>query len=221
MKIHDVRQGSSEWFQARAGVVTASEMDALISPTGKVRTGDGVRTYLHRKLAERVLNGPILTGAGFAADQGSMLEGEAIPLLRFEHEWPIERVGFITSDDGRIGCSPDGLIGDDCGCEIKCPELPTAIEYLLANEVPPKYYAQVQGSLLVTDRPRWRFVSYNRQLPLLVVEVERDEAFIGSLRLAIAAFLAEYDEAWARIGKLKGRELPNGPAQERRATDSQ
>lgn len=203
MKIVDVRQGSSEWFVARAGVPSASEFDALISPLGKIRTGLGVQSYLNRKLAESLLHGPILTGAGFAADQGSMLEAEAIPRLRFELEWPIDRVGFVTTDDGRVGCSPDGLIGDDCGLEVKCPELPTAIEYLLGGVVPPDYVAQVQGAMLVTGRPRWRFVSYNRQLPLFIVEVERDPQFQQNLWIALNDFLTKLDAGLTKIHALK------------------
>lgn len=203
MKVVDCKQGTSEWLQARAGIPTASEFDNLITPTGEIRKGQTPQTYLMRKLAEGLMNGPLLTGGGFAMDQGNLLEGEAIPLLRFELEWKIDRVGFVTTDDGRVGASPDGLIGDDSGCEIKCPELPTAIKYFLARTVPPEYVAQVQGSMYVTGRPSWRFVSYNRQLPIMVVHVQRDPIFHAQLKAALDAFISAYDSGLQKIRAAK------------------
>jgi hypothetical protein len=57
VKIVDVVQGSADWLQVRAGIPTCSEFDALISPLGKIRTGEGPQTYLARKLAEKWIGG--------------------------------------------------------------------------------------------------------------------------------------------------------------------
>jgi Na+/alanine symporter len=59
MKIHEAGQGSVEWMQARSGIPTASEFDALVTPKWKVKTGDGPKTYLAKKLAEWWLGGPL------------------------------------------------------------------------------------------------------------------------------------------------------------------
>jgi hypothetical protein len=111
----------------------------------------------------------------------------------------VQTPGFITSDDGRIGCSPDGTIGDDCGLEIKSPQPPAHLKYLIAGVVPPQYLPQVHFSMLVTGFPRWVFVSYSRQFPPLVVEVKRDEAIQTALRDALAKFFDGFDAIHAKV----------------------
>jgi len=103
MKIVECQQQSVEWIEARCGIPTASEFDCLISPDGKPREGETPKTFLCRKLAE-AWNGPLPGFGSFATEQGQILEGEAIPWAEFEFGWKIERVGLVTTDDGRIGC---------------------------------------------------------------------------------------------------------------------
>ena len=65
MKIHrNISQGSLEWNCLRAGKVTASELDRLVTPLGKVKTGDGPRSYLCEKVAE-AWKGTTLPSAAF------------------------------------------------------------------------------------------------------------------------------------------------------------
>jgi hypothetical protein len=206
MQILDLKQGSPEWWQARAGIPTASEFGSLITPLGKARTGQGVETYLHRKLAERWLQGP-LPGAyyGGATEQGTLREPEALRWYALTRKRPIKPAGFVLSDDGRIGCSPDGLFADGTGIESKCPDIHTHIGYLLAGGLPAEYVAQVQGAMLVTGAPRWTFLSYSRGLPPLDLVVERDEEFLAALAGALAEFGRRLDEGHARLVALAGR----------------
>jgi len=202
MKIIDCNQGDTSWLVARCGVVTASEVDALITPEDKLRTGEGVRTYLYEKLTERVLG---LTGSvppTFSMDNGTAMEKEAIPWLEFTYNWEIERVGFCKSDDGKIGCSPDGLIGEDGGVELKCPKQTTHMRYLVEGVVPKQYRAQINMSLLVTGRKWWNFVSYSRYLPPLIVRVERNEVALSALKGALESFITELDQRTAEIKKM-------------------
>lgn len=209
VKVHDVEQGSVDWLLARAGVVTASEADALVSPTGKVRDGSGVATYLHRKLTERWTGGPLPSLQGvFDVEQGEILELKAKPAFTIHTGIETSNVGFITSDDGRIGCSPDALVGTDSGCEIKCPTMPVAIGYLLSGKLPPDYICQVQFSLFVTGFKKWHFFSYSRQLPPLHLVVERDEHFQAALAVAITDFTAALDSAMKRLIEMNGGEPP-------------
>jgi hypothetical protein len=207
MKIFtDIQQGTPEWHRIRRGVVTASEVDALITPEWKPRTGQGVDTYLCQKLAERLAaeeneDDDIRCAPSWAADQGHILEDSAIPWFEFETGLAVQRVGFCLSDDGRIGCSPDGLIGDDSGIEAKCPQATQHVRYMRDGGVPKQYLAQVHFSMLVTGRASWWFISYNRDLPKLKVRVERDDKIQAKLQSAVDAFLAEFDREFS---KLKG-----------------
>lgn len=209
MKKHDIAQGSVDWLIARAGVVTASEVDALVSPTGKIRTGDGVKTYLHRKLTERWTGGPLPVLQGiFDVQQGEILEQRARPAFTIHTGIEVETVGFITSDDGRIGCSPDALIGNQSGCEIKCPTMPVQIGYLLGGQLPSDYIAQVQFSMYVTGCKTWHFFSYNRRLPPFHLLIERDEKYQDALHDALGEFLEALDDGMARLTKINGGPPP-------------
>lgn len=203
MKIIDCKQGSGEWLQARAGVFTASEFDNLITPTWKKRTGQTPETYMLRKLAERCMGFPLDQPGSWAMDQGSILETEAIPWLEFTHNLKVQRVGFVQSDCGRMGCSPDGLIGDDGGVEIKCPQPVNHLRYLLAGTVPDDYLAQVHGSLYVTGRKWWLFVSYSRQFPPVMIRVERDENIIAKIDEVLTGTLDEFAAKLEKVRALK------------------
>lgn len=202
MITHNVKQGTEEWLKLRAGRPTASEFDNLVTPEMKPRTGQTPETYLLKKLAERSMGAPLLSYTSGAMEQGSLREDEAVAWFEFAHMMQVNRVGFCTTDDGRIGCSPDGLIGEDGGLEIKCPEPHTHLRYLLAGTVPKEYMSQVQGNMLVTGRKWWIFVSYNRAFPALVVKIERNEEAQVVLATALAKFIGSLDEAYAKLQAL-------------------
>lgn len=189
----------------RAGKVTASEMDALISPLGKVREGDGVQTYLTQKLVERWIGGPLPALQGiFDLEQGKILEERARPAFTIHTGIEVSTAAFIESDDGLCGCSPDAMAGDECGVEIKCPTMPIHVNYLLAGKLPKQYVAQVQGSMFVTGFPRWHFFSYNRQFPPLHLVIDRDEEFQEALAEAVEDFTTRMDASMKRLEALNG-----------------
>jgi hypothetical protein len=207
----DCKQGSTEWFLARCGLPTASEFHNLITPEGKARTGEMPRTYLLKKVAERVMGYPAQSFGGGEMEQGSLLESEAVPFYEFTFGEQIQRVGFCTTDDGRIGCSPDGLLGTDGGIEIKCPQPHTHVGYLIAGVVPKEYVAQVQGSLFVTGRAWWTFLSYSRFFPPLIVRVEPDPAFQAALGAALKTFLTDFDRAEEAVRVIIAKNQPTTP----------
>ena len=201
MKIHDVQQGSPEWMKLRAGIPTASEFDALVSPEWKIREGEGVKTYLAKKVAEKWLGGPLPDLATFHdMEQGQIMEESAIPWYALTYGVDVKRVGFITDNAGTCGCSPDGMVQDGLiGLEIKCPAAHTQAGYLLANELPKQYRAQVHGSMYVTGAPFWTFVSYRRKFPALVLTVERDEKAIRAIHEAVQGFNDQLEKAFKTL----------------------
>lgn len=205
MKIHNVQQRSEEWLLLRLGIPTASEFDRLVSPTWKVRSGDGVETYLATKLAEKWLGHPLQTFHGGAMEQGAILEDEAVPWYEFANDVKVDRVGFITDEGQRYGCSPDGMV-DGIGLEVKCPQTNTHIGYLLAGELPTEYRAQVQGSMYVTGLSEWRFLSYCRGLPPLVLTIKRDEEAIKAIAESLYNFCKRFDAGWTRLIAMNGGE---------------
>lgn len=205
MKFHtDIEQNSVDWAVLRSGKVTASEMDAIISPLGKAREGEGVTTYLAQKLCEKWTGGPLAQLNVFDVEQGRILEERARPAFEFHTGLEVSRVAFVETDCGRAGCSPDGMIGRESGVEIKCPRLDTHCRYLMQGALPKEYAAQVQGSMFVTGTKEWHFFSYNRALPPLHIVVKRDEKFHTALSSALESFLNQFDAYWARLIELNG-----------------
>lgn len=205
MIVHnEFEQGSVEWMEARAGIPTASEFDQLVTPKFARRTGQMPHSYLARKLAEFWLGGPLLGHSSFSTEQGQILEREAKACFVFESGIEVQNVGFITTDDGRVGCSPDGLIGEEGGLEFKCPEPQTHCKYLLAGVVPEDYIVQVHGALYVTGRKWWKFVSYRRHFPTLTITVERDESIMEALDESLKLFLGMFDRSLEYFEQLNG-----------------
>ena len=199
MKILDLKQHSPEWDRERLGRVTASEADALLTPEFKARTGAGVETYLFKKVSEKFLGYSPPTGGTFAMDQGNIVETIARPWYAFTYDVDVKAVGFCVSDDGRVGCSPDGMLSDGSGLEIKSPQGAQALKYFINGEVPPEYRVQVAFSLYVTGALYWTFVSYHRQLPPLVVRVDRDEKQMATIQAALGPFFEKFDAIYAKL----------------------
>ena len=207
MIIVDVAPGSVDWHMARAGIPTASEFHNLVTPKFEIRKGEMPKSYLARKLAEKWLGGPLASFASFDMEQGQILEQEAIPWYELEYSATVERPGFITTDDGLCGCSPDGWLVSGvgpCGLEIKCPQPETHVKYLLNGTVPDDYLAQVHGGMSVTGASAWQFVSYRRKFPSLVLRVERNDRIQGVLQLALAEFNALLSDAYNRLCEMNG-----------------
>lgn len=202
MKAWNCKQGSTEWLQLRCGRPTASGFDNLVSPEWEIRRGDRPTTYMLKKVAERVMGYPEQLFGGGVMEQGSLLESEAIPMYEGVFGVTVDRVGFCTTDDEKVGASPDGLIGDDNGLEVKCPEPHTHVQYLIGGCIPKQYRAQVQGCMFVTGRPKWTFISYNRFFPPLVVNVLRDDTAQESIAKALESFQRDFDAAHGRIAEM-------------------
>jgi putative phage-type endonuclease len=186
----DLLQGSDEWHTQRRGIVTASVVGRLITPTLKVASNDVSRGLTATLAAERITG---LTEPTFMNDD--MMRGvlhEPIARDRYaEHNGvTVEQVGFMVRDDWgfKIGASPDGLIGDDGGLEVKCPRAKTHIRTIVTDQVPAQYMAQVQTCLLVSGRKWWDFVSFCAGLPMWTKRVEPAPEWHAAIVDAVAAF---------------------------------
>jgi len=198
MRIVDVEQGTEEWHAARMGVPTASQFAKILASTGKPSTqADG---YRHTLLAER-LGVRAESYESDAMRRGTELEPEARETYEFVTGSAVEQAGFVLRNDGKVGCSPDGLIGDSGGLEIKCPLPATHISYLLRGKVPAKYIPQLQGCMYVCgpERQWWDFMSYCPGLEPLIVRVKRDEDYIAALDSALSGFLDQMEADYLKL----------------------
>lgn len=192
MQIIECDQGSEEWFAARAGIPTASEFHTVmaIGPKG----GKSVtRVAYLNKLAGEILTGePMANYSNGDMERGKLMEDEARDLYSFQNDIEPQRIGFVRN--GEKGASPDSLLGDKGGLEIKSAAAHIQIARLLDGELPSEHKAQVHGNMWVCEREWWDFVSYCPKLPLLIKRVFRDEAYIKSIALAVELFNVELQQ---------------------------
>lgn len=200
MKVYrDVKQGSREWLELRAGIPTASEFSSILTRKG-VPSKSAPR-YMYTLLAERCLGEPLTESVTFWMQRGSTMEKEALDYYKFQRDAVnTEAIGFVTNEAGTIGASPDQFVADDGLLEIKCPSPWQHMAWLLQDgTVADDYFIQCQGQLYVTER-RWADVmSYCPGLPEALIRVERDEPFIEKLDKAVTAFSNQLEAVYQRI----------------------
>ena len=198
-RIIECHQGSPEWYQARLGIPTASEFSTIIAKGRDGGESKTRRSYL-LKLAGEILTGePMENYSNGNMERGKELEDEARELYELMKDADATRVGFIINGDK--GCSPDSLIGNDGGLEIKIALPHIQVDRLLRGSLPPEHKAQVQGSLWVTEREWWDFCSHCPKLPPLIVRAYRDDGYIANLSGAVQAFNNELADVVYSIKK--------------------
>jgi hypothetical protein len=204
----DLVQGSDEWLAARCGLLTASEMKLILTPTLKPADNDKSRAHLWELLAQRITGHvePHFVGD----DQMRGYEDEIQARFLYAEKYaPVEEMGFITNDRWgfTIGCSPDGLVGDDGMIECKSRrqkyQIQTLIENAATDTIPEEYRLQVQTALLVTERKWCDFVSYSGGLPMVTIRVLPDPAMQEAIIKAATAFEAKIAEKLATYDALQ------------------
>lgn len=201
--IDDVLQGSPEWKALRVGIPTASRFaDAMAS--AKV-PGEESKT---RARYMKDLAGEVMTGEpaeGFRSR--AMIRGQEVePVLRatfqIETGLDVREVAFVRrrTPFGLIGASPDALVGEDSGLEIKSEDPAILIDTLRAGRVPPQHMAQLQGNMLVSGRPSWWLAIGYPGMPMAKWKVRADTAYQARLKIALEVFQQELDELveWLR-----------------------
>jgi hypothetical protein len=187
MIVHNVVQGEADWFRVRLGKPTASEFHKIITPA-KMALSKQSRSYAFRLAAEAILNRSLdsVEETSWMA-RGKELEPDAVRAYSFMTDRETQPVGFVTTDDGRFGCSPDRLVGDDGLLELKCPSPAVHLAYLI-DGFGDDYKAQAQGQLFVTGRKWVERMSYSDEMPPFIVRSEADPVFQSALRKALMQF---------------------------------
>ena len=196
-------QGTEEWAAARCGLLTASEMGLILTPTLKAARNDKERAHLYELLAQRVTR---YVEPRYISDdmvRGQEDEFEALALYG-KHYAPTQSVGFITNDRWgfTLGYSPDGLVGSDGLVEVKSRrqkfQVETFLVHVLEGTIPSEFLIQVQTGLLVAERAWCDLVSYSGGLPMAVIRVLPDPAIQDAIVSAAEAFEERLEAGLAR-----------------------
>ena len=193
MSLHilpDLEQRSEEWYAQRRGIITASVVGQLITPsTLKVANNDRSRAIVWELVAERITG---WTDEHYVSDDmWRGIEDEAYAIEHYsEHYAAVDRVGFMVRDDWgfRIGYSPDGVVGDDGLIEWKSRRPKKHLQTILANTVPPENMAQIQCGLLVSGRGWCDYVSWCGGMPMWPIRVLPDPDWQEAILAAVDAF---------------------------------
>jgi len=192
-----MEQRSDEWFNARLGKVTASN---LANVTAFTKSGESAyrKNYRHQLVTERLTGKPTEIYINQAMQHGIDTEDEARDFYVFKYN-DVEEVGFIDHPTiDMAGASPDGLVGDDGLIEIKCRQPQNHTETLISNQIPSRYRLQMFWQMACTGRKWCDYVSYcpsfPEELKMVVIRLEWNDEQIKLLEEEVIKFLTEVED---------------------------
>jgi len=160
MILHIIEQKSEEWKEIRKGKLTASNFSKILTKTGKLSSQ--YIDVIYENLSELHTFEDEYHPTNFYMERGIELEEDAILNYESISGNIVDKVGFIESECGMFGVSPDGLVGNDGLIEIKCLIQKKHIALLLGEHKEiDTYMPQIQFQLFISKRKWVDFVSYN------------------------------------------------------------
>ena len=182
----------------KGGFETKAEAEDERKPLDAVdREGQlakSAEVYLCELLYERATGHPIVTAETQAMAWGT--EWEETARLRaaeaIRRKWgdllylPEDQFAYMPHhSESRVGCSPDFVVGDDAGGEIKCSFNPSRHFQILRDPdaFMRRHKAQVQGAMWCRNWKYYYIVSYDHRLESLgldlwIRQVIRDDEWI-------------------------------------------
>jgi hypothetical protein len=189
----DVEQNTEEWFKLRCGKLTSSKLPTIMANYGKP-FGEPAKRYAKQLAVESITGNP--TRSGYKNDH--MIRGheeEPIAKMAYESEMflDVSNGGFFCSDF--IGCSPDGLVGEDGLVEIKSAEANIHYDRVSKGSFDSSYKWQLLGNVKFTERDWIDFISYCSDFP--------DGKRLYIYRIIAKNFKEEFDMIDSRIEEFK------------------
>lgn len=186
-----MEQRSTEWFEARRGKLTGSNVGAALGVNPWKTPDDLVRQMVREYHgAEPEFQGNAATEYGAAHEPLAIMDylGKTGNL--------VEECGFfVHPDHDWLGASPDGLVGDDGLIEVKCPfglrnKKGDDLQFKSASEQP-HYYAQMQVEMACTGRSWCDFYQWTPNGDYLE-RVEYDQKWFTDNLPALLEFYHRY-----------------------------
>tara|TARA_R110000824_G_scaffold380757_3_gene573245 strand:- start:3221 stop:3820 length:600 start_codon:yes stop_codon:yes gene_type:complete len=196
-------QGSKEWLNDRRGKATASKFNVLMAVRGLGKTA---KDYALEIAADSIIVTPDEINQSQAMKDGAELEPYAAKRYEMEELTKVYEVGFLNHPSNQlIGGSPDRLVGEDGGLEIKCPKQTKHISNLMATECPTEYYDQIQGLMYITGRKWWDFVSFNptfvQEKQYICIEVFPNPKWVETFEARLVEFEKLVNEYKLKLNK--------------------
>jgi len=188
-------QGKQEWLRLRLGRPTASEFGSILTPA-QGKPSAARKPFAARHVDERVSGGPVDVKDGYMTkdmERGVMREHEACMIFERETGLFTRKVGFVATDDGRFGCSPDRLVCPDeesppfTGLEVKNYNAVDHFAWQEEGTLPNDFKCQVHGCMIVTGFRSWWWMNHCPPYEPVIIEVHWD-AFTNKLAAALEEF---------------------------------
>lgn len=213
-KFMNAVQGSDVWYQIKLGVLSASNAAKIVAK----KDSETRLTYM-AELCAQVCTGIMEEMNSKYTDWGHMNEDAARSHYEFITGETITQVPFIFKDHSfREGCSPDGLIGETKGIEIKCPfNTVHYIKFLTEDKIKSDYIWQYQYTLRVTGLNQWDFVQFDPRMkkkPIKILTVDRDDEKQKTFDDAVPQFISDMDKMLERAGVKFGDQWNQNPSKE-------
>ena len=183
-------QRSKEWFEARRGRFTASDIVRLLGKEGLKKTKQSIDTYAFEKAVETIYG--VQEQEDFL---GKDIErGITLEPMAFNRFSDIKSFDFLIVDEctfipygNHAGASPDGYVRDNSNLEIKCPRRNKFFKVVAngSDEISPQYYAQMQKQMLVSETEKTYFFNYYLENNIEYwheLIVHRDDAMIDLIK---------------------------------------
>jgi len=208
MKVLCQTQGDDGWWIAKQGIPSASSFHRIYAVASD-KMSDGMDAYIAELVEDMKMQLPnFFTSQGRPITKAMQRGHDMEPIARAWYEKEMgkqtHRVGFCVTDDGRFGCSPDFLLGDDVCGEIKVYSDREHAKWLHYDALPAKFQAQCLAQLLITERPVHHFVLWSETQPSRIVRTFAAEKTtaerIRRLRVALEVFDGRYVAALKAAG---------------------
>lgn len=197
-------QGTNEWLEAKIGHVGNSRLgDVLAEGVGITRKNYMMELVCQRltgKRPDQFTSDAMRWGTEYEPIARSMYEAKTGVMVQehFGQEHP------LLSD---WWCSPDGLVGEDGGIEIKCPNTATHLNSLLNGKVATDYIYQMTGLCLVYERTWCDFISFDPRLPdncnLFIKRFDISELPVDKVYDGVKLFIKELLELEQKLRSMQ------------------
>ena len=160
----DVEQNTDDWDELRVGKITSSALSKVMANYGKA-FGEPARKYAS-EIALGQITGQVATNnySNAHMERGHIEEPLARACYEDRYFSAVTNGGFY--DLGDIGCSPDGLVGDDGMVEIKSAIPSIHYARLKKQSFDAAYKWQLAGNLKFSGRDWIDFISYCADFPI-------------------------------------------------------
>ena len=195
---YDIVQGSDEWLRIKHGVLSASTLKNVITPS-KLEVSKAAKTkdFYDDVLSQRIDETIQPHYMSYDMMRGHEDEPYAVQQYEKEYHHKVKYCGFVinTKLGFSFGYSPDGLVGDDGAVEVKSKipklQVKTILDHVCGRTdelIPAEHMMQVQAGLFVTERKWCDFISFCNGNQMMKIRVEPISEYQTAIEKAAVHF---------------------------------